>query len=203
MKYKGIILSSNQYNDNDKIVNLITENGLISFKAKGIRKSISKNKPILFDLSIVEVELLNRNNKNILINGKLLVLNDNLYSNYYGLLFINVIKEIIIKLMLDEEKRLIYNDLLFCLNKFSTIKDLAKYEYYSYLYILYLFNKILKIIGYDYESYKNDDSIVKIFGVIKSKKEIEASLLKEKILTLISFVEDQISINLSCKDLII
>lgn len=199
MKHQGIILNSNQYKDFDEIIGLITPNGFISFNAKGIRKPNAKNKSLIFDFSFVQVELFNKNNKNTLINGKLLLLQNKLYTNYNGLIFINFIKEIIIKLMLDEEKHLIYHDLLFVLNKLSKIDDDDKFEFYIYLYILYITNKVLKIIGYDYSSYSKDSSIEDLFNSIRNKIEVRLDILINKIFELINFIYEYTSVDINSK----
>ena len=54
MKKKGLILNSNLYKDNSFIVDMINENELFVFEAKGISKSKSKNKSLLFFLNLVE-----------------------------------------------------------------------------------------------------------------------------------------------------
>ena len=42
-KYKGFVLSKTKYKDNDAIINILTSDGKVSFKAVGINKITSKN----------------------------------------------------------------------------------------------------------------------------------------------------------------
>lgn len=117
MKHTGIVINSNSYKDNDLIVELLTENGVIPFRSKGIKKIDSKNKSLIFDFAYIEAEFFKKGEKNTLINGKNLINTTNLYSSFEGLLFISFVKEILFKLVIDEEKHLFYKDLLDALKR--------------------------------------------------------------------------------------
>ena len=97
MKHTGIVINSNVYKDNDLIVELLTENEIINFRSKGIKKIDSKNKSLIFDFAYIEAEFFKKGEKNTLINGKNLINTTNLYSSFEGLLFISFVKEILFK----------------------------------------------------------------------------------------------------------
>ena len=123
MKKKGLILNSNLYKDNSFIVDMINENELFVFEAKGISKSKSKNKSLLFFLNLVEAEFVSRGEKNILINGNILYDTSFLMSDFEGIFFLNVMKEILYKLILKENIYKYYDkllDLLYLCGKYKS-----------------------------------------------------------------------------------
>ena len=112
MKYTGIVINSNVYKDDDLIVTLLTEKeGIITFRSKGIKKIEAKNKSLIFDFSYIEAEFFKKGEKLTLINGKSLLNLNILYSTFEGLVFINFVKELLHKLVVDEDKSLFFNDL--------------------------------------------------------------------------------------------
>lgn len=111
MKYTGIVINSNTYKDNDLIVELLTENEIITFRSKGIKKKDSKNRSLIFDFAFIEAEFFKKGEKTTLINGKNLLNLSHLYSSFEGLVFISFIKEVLFKLVVDEDKILIYKEL--------------------------------------------------------------------------------------------
>ena len=111
MKYTGIVINSNVYKDNDLIIDLLTENEIITFRSKGIKKQEAKNRSLIFDFAFIEAEFYKKTDKYTLINGKNLYNYNLLYSSFEGLLFISFIKEILFKLVVDEDKILLFSDL--------------------------------------------------------------------------------------------
>lgn len=111
MKYTGIVINSNVYKDNDLIVDLLTESEIVAFRSKGIKKQEAKNRSLIFDFAFIEAEFYKKGEKITLINGKNLYNYHLLYSSFEGLLFVSFIKEILFKLVVDEDKILIFNDL--------------------------------------------------------------------------------------------
>lgn len=154
MKIKGIILSLEQYKDNHKIVNCLNEDGLFSFLAKGVRKESSKNRSLLLDLNIIEAEFYQKNDKKFLINGKTFINQNYLYEDYYGLIFVNLVKELFFKLLIEDEYKIFYKYLYKILLRLNKNKSDELYLMSS----LYLFIETLKINGYDVLSFlKNSD----------------------------------------------
>ena len=146
MKYTGIIINSNTYKDNDLIVDLLTENdGIITFRSKGIKKTQAKNRSLIIDFAYIEAEFFKKGDKITLINGQNLLNLGILYSSFEGLVFINFIKEILFKLVVDEDKPLLYGDLkksLFVIEKTPQNNVILQYLINNLL-------KIGKIAGFD------------------------------------------------------
>lgn len=78
-KFCGYVIDSVDYKDNDSIVTVLCENGLVSFKARGSKKITSKMNSVLFNYSYSEFEV-NKSEK----SGYLTLLDGNLldYPSY-------------------------------------------------------------------------------------------------------------------------
>ena len=155
MKKKGLILNSNLYKDNSFIVDMINENELFVFEAKGISKSKSKNKSLLFFLNLVEAEFASRGEKNILINGNILYDTSFLMSDFEGIFFLNVMKEILYKLFLKENIYKYYDKLLNLLYLCGKYKSSNIYLIAVIHFLIYVFDKE----GIDYLSYLKENSL--------------------------------------------
>ena len=78
MKYTGIVINSNVYKDNDLIVDLLTENEIVTFRSKGIKKQEAKNRSLIFDFAFIEAEFYKKGEK----------FSPFTYSNYRNILFL-------------------------------------------------------------------------------------------------------------------
>ena len=78
-KFCGYVIDSIDYKDNDSIVTVLCEDGLISLKARGAKKITSKMNSVLFNYAFSEFEV-NKSEK----SGYLTLLDGNLlsYPNY-------------------------------------------------------------------------------------------------------------------------
>ena len=98
----GYVLRSVDYQENDAIVTVLYESGVISFKAKGIKKLTSKNRSscLLYAESEFVLEK-SKNNNYILIKGNLISSNFNLYSSIENMTCLGLIGGAILN-FLDE-----------------------------------------------------------------------------------------------------
>lgn len=78
-KFCGYVIDSVDYKDNDSIVTVLSEDGLVSFKARGSKKITSKMNSVLFNYAFSEFEV-NKSEK----SGYLTLLDGNLldYPSY-------------------------------------------------------------------------------------------------------------------------
>ena len=74
-KFCGYVIDSIDYKDNDSIVTVLCEDGLISLKARGAKKITSKMNSVLFNYAFSEFEV-NKSEK----SGYLTLLDGNLLS---------------------------------------------------------------------------------------------------------------------------
>ncbi len=110
---KIIVLSKTDYKEKDTILNAISENELISFKVRGGQSVTS---PFLFlnnPLTIADVEFVDnpRYTSKILKSAKLLYTPLESGDSLNNLLSINLIAEAVNKLLPDEDKHLMFNDI--------------------------------------------------------------------------------------------
>lgn len=149
MKVVGIVIDSAEYNDNDKIINLLTKDKVIPLLAKGIRKQNAKNRDACFEFSVLDAEYIVANNRNILTNSQFNRVYWKLFETYDGLIFLNFYKEACRKVLLEEELPALYKTI----EKVMTLFDggLTKENILKGMFML--FTNALFISGYDYKEY--------------------------------------------------
>lgn len=140
----GIVINSNQYRDYDEMVNVLSNDGIHSFLARGIRKQNAKNAYLTLDLTESEFDLLEYKDKLILKTGSVKLSSAYLLDSFEGTLFINFVKELSLKLFVEEDYQDFFPYLLDSLNCLKT--NFSKT--YVYFLMSYLYLESLNIIGY-------------------------------------------------------
>ena len=157
MKLKGILLEKNIYKNGSYIYDFLsTENNLISFKTKGTDKTTSKNKYTLFFLNIIEGEFIKKGDKYLFINGKVISDSNFYYDSYYGLIYLNSVKELIYKIMEKQDWCKISRNLVFIqlINSRNTSNPIV------YIYsLVYLSLLILQTEGLDFFRYLKSQNL--------------------------------------------
>ncbi|HHU28904.1 TPA: DNA repair protein RecO [bacterium] len=101
IKEVGFVISLVQYKDYDAMVNVLTKNGKIAFKARGILKPTSKNAPSCQLFCLSEFIINQNQNRNTLINAASIKKVKNLIENPKLATYLSFLSEIINK---SEEK---------------------------------------------------------------------------------------------------
>ena len=92
------VLKQVEYGESDAIVSVLTENGVIVFKARGILKLTSKNRSSCLLYSESEFTLdCNNNDYRILTKGKLITSNFKLYDSLENMTCLGLVSEAILK----------------------------------------------------------------------------------------------------------
>lgn len=105
MEIEGIVLQITTYKEKDAMINVLTNEGVVSFLARGVKGINSKNAPSvnLYTRSIFELNNKNNSNYYSLKTGKIIEDISNLYSNVESMLTLNFLGELVIKCN-DESK---------------------------------------------------------------------------------------------------
>lgn len=143
---KCIILSVVQYKEKDAIVQAISEDKSFSFLARGILDPKSKNAMINNPLTVVELELSEREDfkYSILKSASILLSPLQLMDKLEKLAAIQLIDELILKCLDEEEKAQIFTAVL------KVLHDLK--EGVNYLDVILFFTAlVLKLSGYGFE----------------------------------------------------
>lgn len=181
MKKKGLILNSNVYKDNCFITDLLNEDEIFVFEAKGISKIKSKNKSLLLFLNVIEAEFIVKGNKNLLLNGNILYDSSFLLTSYDGIFFLNAVKEILYKLILRENLTKYYNLLLNLIYLCSKYENTNKNIYL--ISVIYLMLNVFKLEGIDYFSYIDSElNDKKTFDVFLDFKDLSNISLERSVL---------------------
>ncbi len=106
---KGYVLKQIEYGENDSIVSVLTENGIVTFKAKGILKLTSKNRSSCLMYAESEFIINSKNDYNILLKGNLINANQKIYSNIDLLTCIGLIGELILIFLGENVSKTIYS----------------------------------------------------------------------------------------------
>lgn len=143
---KAIILSLVQYKEKNAIVQAISQDKSFSFLAKGILDPKNKNAVINNPLSIIELELSERENLKypLLKNATILISPLQMMDKLEKLATIQLIDEIILKCLSEEERTKIFNQTI------DAIENLKKNRDYL-TNILFFIAEILKLTGYGFE----------------------------------------------------
>ena len=145
---KVIILSKSNYKEKDCIYNALSQEGLISFMAKGAQDPKSKYVWLNNPLTIADVDFLSDGRyKHKVINSAVLISSPMQKStNYEYLVAINVLTELSKNVLADEEKHLIFNEVEATLNALKNDKD-------HYMVILVYLAKLIKLGGAELEGF--------------------------------------------------
>ena len=142
---KIVVLSITQYKEKDAIIDAISENGDITFLAKGVLDPKSKNASINNVLSIADIELNEGNYKYPVLKTATQEFNPLKVDNdYYYLSSLLLIAEATKNLLQDEEKEIIFNSLITAIKVLKTSDEPWK------ILLVYL-TKLFKIGGYELE----------------------------------------------------
>lgn len=137
VSYKGYILNVSKYRDLDAIVNLLTENGVVSFKASKALDIKSKNHFISLIGNLVLVDI--KKSTNTLQGGKLIEDNTSIYQNITDSLALQALLEANFKL-LQENDEVPFDFFSRCINALKINFDPLT------IYYLYLC-QLLKVVG--------------------------------------------------------
>lgn len=205
MKLKGILLEKNIYKNGSYIYDFLsTENNLISFKTKGTDKTTSKNKYTLFFLNIIEGEFIKKGDKYLFVNGKVILDSNFYYDSYYGLIYLNSVKELIYKIMEKQDWCKISRNLVFIqlINSRNTSNPIV------YIYsLVYLSLLILQTEGLDFfrflKSQNLDDTLYEKFKDPHDLKNvtIDMNQLKEIFKTINIFIVENFNSKINSFDL--
>lgn len=142
---KIIVLSITKIGEKDALVNAISPEGYLTFKAHGVLSPTSKNALINNPLAIVDAILTNnKSGSKSLKECSLIFMPDFTSSNLTYLVAINTFLEATIKMLNDDEKHLAFPYLETCLMLLSS----AKYPLFTL--IAYL-AKLIKLAGSSFE----------------------------------------------------
>lgn len=142
---KIIVISVTQYKEKDGIINAISEQGVVSFLARGILDPKNKFAPLNNYLTIADIELTESNAKHpSLKNYSIIATPIRMESNLDYLASVMLIAEATKSLLQDDEKPAIYSWLE------KAILEMKNSQDYIGIDIIYLAN-IFKLAGYEFE----------------------------------------------------
>lgn len=142
-----IILKIVQYKEKDAIVTAFNDEQRISFLAKRISDPKNINASIATPLVVVDISLNEDKNykHSLLKSSKVLFTPMKTNASLFYLSSLMLINEMVLKLLLEEDYSLLYNDLL------EGLKLIKSSDDNIYFVLLSLLSKILKINGFDME----------------------------------------------------
>ena len=142
---EGIIISKTKYKDNDCLVNVVNENEIFSFYAKGVLKNKSKNAPSLNELSYSKFSLLQYQNSNLLLLESSLVENYQSMESIDDMACLSIIKDLTNVFIKDSDAtKSIYSYLI---NILKLIKEL---QFDPLTLTAIYFAKVLVVNGYQF-----------------------------------------------------
>ena len=142
---KIIVISITQYKEKDGIINAISEEGAITFLARGIFDPKNKNAGINNNLVIADIELSEGNFKYpTLKTCSILLTPMSVNNSLEKLASIMAIAEATKSLVQDEEKGMLFDSLLGAVTSIKTDKD-------PYMTLLIYLARVLKATGYEFE----------------------------------------------------
>lgn len=143
---KTIILSLTPYKEKDAIVNAITEERCFSFLARGILNPKNKNATINNPLTIIDLELSDRQNLKypVMSNTTILFSPLQIMDKLEKLITLQLLGEIINKCLSDEDKPKLYKTTL------ETIDFMQRQDDY-WTAIFYFIAEMLVVAGYGFE----------------------------------------------------
>ena len=217
-KIEGVSLLISKYKDNDAIINILTNNGLVSVLGRGILNYKSKNFIFSSPFTYAEYEIYRGNvGGNKLKTGKIYKIFNDSTNDYSKLLALNFFSEIILKTIdgIDEFSTLYKNTLNFLesINQNDIFKELAIFT----IKLTHLLGIDILIIGSKYLDYTNGKLTNTKTENSFSLNENDVNFLKEvynknipsfeanylKIITIIAlFLQNQFDIKLNSIDLL-
>ncbi len=140
-----VIISITPYKEKDGIVNAISVDETITFLVRGLLGPNSKNSALNTNLVIADIELQEGNYKYPVLKSSTVISSPiKLTNDYYYLGSLMVINEATKNLLQDEEKTLIFGDLINTIETLKTRND-------PWMPLLIYLAKIFKISGYEFE----------------------------------------------------
>lgn len=177
-EYQGIVIKNSHYKDNDGMITILTNKGLVSFLAKGIYKIKSKNARALTMYTYGNYELLDDKYGNTLKTATSIFNVFNVYNSFESLTSLSLIGEATFCGLNEYDDFNIMDILLTSIKKIE--EGINPYLIASeYLLIL------LKMTGYgiDFNNIKN---------IITNTKELEKVYINELIVDNINLTNDEI-----------
>lgn len=136
----GIVLRINAYKEKDAMVLVLSENGTISFLARGVLSLTSKNASSVLLYAHSVFTLSNKGNNFTLTQGKLISSFSSMYESLEKMSAISFLSEVIIK-CLDENNGQLYPYLLKCL-------ELIDKDFDTLTLVCIVLANIIKLSGY-------------------------------------------------------
>ncbi len=144
-KMRIIVLTITQYKEKDGIIDAVSEEGKITFLAKGIFDPKNKNASINNILSVADIELNEGNYKYPVLKSASIISSPmKVNSDFYYLSSLMLIAEATKNMLQDEEKERIFNSLL------SATEALKKAKQPWEILLVY-FAELIKVSGYEFE----------------------------------------------------
>lgn len=143
-KFCGYVIDTIDYKDNDSIVTVLSSEGLVSLKARGVKKITSKMKSVLFNYAYSEFEV-NKSEKSgylTLLDGNLLDYPSYVISNLEYMTLMGIISE---GINMCTDKTYLFGCFKNCLK-------LMEENYDSKLILVAFLNFLLESEGIKYES---------------------------------------------------
>ena len=103
---KGYVIRNVPYGESDAIVSVLTEEGIISFKARGIKKITSKNASSCLLYAFSEFECATKGNYKYLTRGSLISSNYQLYEDIDKMCICGLISETILTFLPEPSKQI-------------------------------------------------------------------------------------------------
>ena len=136
-RYTGYVLNSIDYKDNDSLVSVLCEDGLVCLRARGVKKINSKNASSVMNYAYIEFEV-NRSSKNgylTLSEGKLINYPSFISENLEYISVVNFISE---GIELIEDKK---EGFVCFVDSLDSMKNKYKSEYVLIAFLNYFLDK--------------------------------------------------------------
>lgn len=138
---EGIVIKSNKYLENSKIINVLSSEGLKSFLVKSGMKLTNKATSYTQDISLIEFDFSKGKGFDILTTGKVLNSYVNIKSDFSRLEYVYLVFELIMEFNSHvNDNKLLYDFTVFTLDKINTS------NYYKYYYLIFAL-KLLFLLG--------------------------------------------------------
>lgn len=142
---KVVVISITPYKEKDGIINAISEEGALTFSARGIFDPKNKNAAINNNLVIADIELSEGKSKYQTLKACSIIDTPMAVNNSLDQLSaILLLAEATKTLVQDEEKKLIYHSLLDAISNLKTAKE-------PWMTLLIYLARIFKATGYEFE----------------------------------------------------
>ncbi len=144
---RGIVLDIKDLKEQDKLITVLTENGKLKLKGKGMKKSSAKLAPYFQLFNLVNIEIAKGKKFDLIIGVQLensfLNLKKDLSFLFYGFYFLELVNKLIEEEISDPKGKELFDLLLECLNYLDELKkDILP------LVLVYFQLKLTKILGY-------------------------------------------------------